>query len=69
MPHCAGARASLDVAITQLGYGRIVAPIDGVVASVATHEGETVAASFAGSTSAASNTFSACQMPFSFMVL
>lgn len=46
----AGARASLDVAITQLGYGRIVAPIDGVVASVATQEGETVAASFAAPT-------------------
>lgn len=43
----AGAQASLDVASTQLGYGRIVAPIDGVVASVSTQEGETVAASFA----------------------
>jgi RND family efflux transporter MFP subunit len=43
----AGAQASLDVAVTQLGYGRIVAPIDGVVASVSTQEGETVAASFA----------------------
>lgn len=42
-----GARASLDVAATQLGYGRIVAPIAGVVASVSTQEGETVAASFA----------------------
>jgi HlyD family secretion protein len=41
-----GARASLEVATTQLGYGRIVAPIDGVVASVSTQEGETVAASF-----------------------
>ena len=46
----AGAHASLDVATTQLGYGRIVAPIDGVVASVATQEGETVAASFAAPT-------------------
>jgi HlyD family secretion protein len=42
-----GARASFDVATTQLDYGRIVAPIDGVVASVSTQEGETVAASFA----------------------
>ena len=41
-----GARASVDVASTQLGYGRIVAPIAGVVASVTTQEGETVAASF-----------------------
>lgn len=42
-----GARASLQVATTQLDYGRIVAPIAGVVASVSTQEGETVAASFA----------------------
>lgn len=41
-----GARASFDVATTQLDYGRITAPIDGVVASVSTQEGETVAASF-----------------------
>jgi HlyD family secretion protein len=41
------ARASLDDATTQLGYTRIVAPIAGVVASVSTQEGETVAASFA----------------------
>ncbi|HET8774025.1 MAG TPA: efflux RND transporter periplasmic adaptor subunit [Thermoanaerobaculia bacterium] len=42
-----GARASLQVATTQLDYGRIAAPIAGVVASVSTQEGETVAASFA----------------------
>jgi len=42
-----GAVASLDDATTQLGYARIVAPIGGVVASVSTQEGETVAASFA----------------------
>jgi RND family efflux transporter MFP subunit len=41
------ARASLDDATTQLGYARIEAPIAGVVASVSTQEGETVAASFA----------------------
>jgi RND family efflux transporter MFP subunit len=41
------ARASLEDATTQLGYARIVAPIGGVVASVSTQEGETVAASFA----------------------
>jgi RND family efflux transporter MFP subunit len=41
------ARASLEDAATQLGYARIVAPIGGVVASVSTQEGETVAASFA----------------------
>lgn len=45
-----GARASLAFAKTQLDYGRIVAPIAGVVASVSTQEGETVAASFAAPT-------------------
>src|SRR6185369_3039442 len=43
-------RASLEDAATQLGYARIVAPIAGVVASVSTQEGETVAASFAAPT-------------------
>lgn len=46
----AGANASLAFANTQLGYARIVAPISGVVASVSTQEGETVAASFAAPT-------------------
>jgi RND family efflux transporter MFP subunit len=45
-----GARARLQFASTQLGYSRIVAPIAGVVASVSTQEGETVAASFASPT-------------------
>lgn len=45
-----GAHASLDFATTQLAYTRIVAPIAGVVASVSTQEGETVAASFAAPT-------------------
>jgi len=40
----------LATATTQLGYARIEAPIRGVVASVATQEGETVAASFAAPT-------------------
>jgi RND family efflux transporter MFP subunit len=44
------ARAALDVATTELGYARIVAPMAGVVASVSTQEGETVAASFAAPT-------------------
>jgi RND family efflux transporter MFP subunit len=44
------AAANLDYARTQLGYSRIVAPISGIVASVATQEGETVAASFAAPT-------------------
>jgi HlyD family secretion protein len=44
------ARASLAFATTQLAYGRIEAPIDGVVASISTEEGETVAASFAAPT-------------------
>lgn len=44
------ARASLDDATTQLGYARVFAPISGVVSSVSTQEGETVAASFAAPT-------------------
>jgi RND family efflux transporter MFP subunit len=43
----AGARANLVFAATQVGYARVDAPISGVVASVSTQEGETVAASFA----------------------
>lgn len=46
----AGARASLEYATAQLEYTRITVPIAGVVASVATQEGETVAASFAAPT-------------------
>jgi RND family efflux transporter MFP subunit len=46
----AQAQASLDFAAAQLDYAKIVAPIGGVVASVATQEGETVAASFAAPT-------------------
>jgi HlyD family secretion protein len=46
----AGARATLAWAAAQVDYTRIVAPIAGVVASVATQEGETVAASFAAPT-------------------
>ncbi len=42
--------ANLDFARTQLGYSRITAPIAGIVASVATQEGETVAASLAAPT-------------------
>jgi RND family efflux transporter MFP subunit len=45
-----GAEASLAFAAAQLEYTKIVAPIAGVVASVATQEGETVAASFAAPT-------------------
>jgi HlyD family secretion protein len=44
------ARAALDSATTQVSYARIVAPIAGVVSSVSTQEGETVAASFASPT-------------------
>jgi RND family efflux transporter MFP subunit len=40
-------QAMVDYAATQLTYARIEAPIDGIVASVSTQEGETVAASFA----------------------
>jgi HlyD family secretion protein len=46
----AGARAALAYAEAQLAYTRIVAPIGGVVASVATQEGEAVAASLAAPT-------------------
>jgi RND family efflux transporter MFP subunit len=44
------AEAGLAYARTQVGYARILAPIAGVVASVATQEGETVAASLAAPT-------------------
>jgi RND family efflux transporter MFP subunit len=44
------ARANLEDAVTQLGYARIDAPINGVVSAVSTQEGETVAASFASPT-------------------
>jgi RND family efflux transporter MFP subunit len=43
----AQAEAALDFANTQLAYARVEAPIAGVVASISTQEGETVAASFA----------------------
>lgn len=39
-------KAALEYAEIQLSYATIIAPIDGVVESVATQEGETVAASF-----------------------
>ncbi len=44
------ARANLESARIQLAYTRITAPIAGVVASVSTQEGETVAASFSAPT-------------------
>lgn len=44
------ARANLEYARVQLDYTRITAPISGVVASIATQEGETVAASFSAPT-------------------
>jgi RND family efflux transporter MFP subunit len=44
------AEASLEYAATQLGYTRIHAPIGGVVSSISTQEGETVAASLAAPT-------------------
>ena len=46
----AQANATLDYTRTQLAYAQIDAPIAGVVASVSTQEGETVAASFAAPT-------------------
>jgi macrolide-specific efflux system membrane fusion protein len=44
------AKANLEFAKVQLDYTKITAPIAGVVASVSTQEGETVAASFAAPT-------------------
>ncbi len=44
------ASAALEAARVQMGYTAISAPIPGVVASVSTQEGETVAASFAAPT-------------------
>lgn len=44
------ADAAVDSARTQLGYTKLYAPIDGIVASISTQQGETVAASFAAPT-------------------
>ncbi|MDW7679260.1 MAG: efflux RND transporter periplasmic adaptor subunit [bacterium] len=44
------AEANLEFTRVQLGYTKITAPINGVVASVSTQEGETVAASFSAPT-------------------
>lgn len=44
------AEANLDYAKVQLEYTKITAPISGIVASVSTQEGETVAASFSAPT-------------------
>ncbi len=46
----AAATADRDLAALALDYTVVRAPIDGVVASIATHEGETVAASLAAPT-------------------
>lgn len=44
------AEANLEFAKVQLEYTKITAPISGIIASVSTQEGETVAASFAAPT-------------------
>jgi len=44
------AKASVEFARVQLSYARIYAPISGVIASISTQEGETVAASLAAPT-------------------
>ncbi len=44
------AKANVEFARVQLGYARIYAPISGVIASISTQEGETVAASLAAPT-------------------
>ena len=44
------ARANLAFASAQLDYTKVIAPIRGIVASVSTREGETIAASFAAPT-------------------
>jgi len=44
------AEANVEYARVQIGYAKIFAPISGVIASIATQEGETVAASFSAPT-------------------
>lgn len=44
------AGANVELARVQLEYAKIVAPVPGVIASISTQEGETVAASFAAPT-------------------
>ncbi|MCK5145673.1 efflux RND transporter periplasmic adaptor subunit [bacterium] len=44
------AKANLTYAGVQLGYTQIVAPIAGVIATISTQEGETIAASFSAPT-------------------
>jgi macrolide-specific efflux system membrane fusion protein len=44
------AEANVEFARVQLGYTRIYAPVSGVIASISTQEGETVAASLAAPT-------------------
>lgn len=44
------AQANVELARVQLEYARIYAPVSGVIASISTQEGETVAASFAAPT-------------------
>lgn len=44
------AKANVEFARVQLGYTKIYAPISGVIASISTQEGETVAASLAAPT-------------------
>ncbi|NOU19777.1 MAG: efflux RND transporter periplasmic adaptor subunit [Bacteroidales bacterium] len=46
----ASVQASVDYALTELGFTQIVAPISGVIGSVSTQEGETVSASFSAPT-------------------
>jgi HlyD family secretion protein len=46
----ASQQAATDLAATQLGFTRIYAPISGVISSVTTQEGETVAAEFVSPT-------------------
>jgi len=47
---CKQAQANLTDATTQFGFTKIIAPIAGVVSTVTTQEGETVAASFSAPT-------------------
>jgi HlyD family secretion protein len=46
----ASQQAATDLAATQLGFTRIIAPISGVIGSVSTQEGETVTAAFVSPT-------------------
>jgi HlyD family secretion protein len=50
LANAASSKAAVDFASTELGFTKIFAPISGVIGSVSTQEGETVAAAFSSPT-------------------